>query len=324
MENTGRSAKWDNLKFVLIFFVVLGHILFPFRNESHAVKGLYFFIYTFHMPLFIFVSGLFSKTIIQKRQWKRVFSYLILYLLIRTIDMFGTLIEKHKLRLNFIKTNGPDWYALAIFAFLCVTIVLQNKRMDILLLASIIIGLVAGYNTHLGNQFASMRICVFYPFFLLGYIVDRKKIEQLNTRRVRFAAALLLAVIILFFIMKGSHFYHMIHILKGKRTFDALDLDGAEGLALRAMQYVGSVVIGGLVILMVPSFKTNLSYIGAKTLPIYVWHNLFLKFFWAGSGKNKVLDAFPDTYGLVLIIMCLFLIYLCSRKPFEKTKYIMC
>ena len=50
-----RSLYWDTLKGLLIILVVLGHCGTALSN------GLISAIYAFHMPLFILVSGYFSK-----------------------------------------------------------------------------------------------------------------------------------------------------------------------------------------------------------------------------------------------------------------------
>lgn len=46
----------DNLKGVLIFLVVLGHCL-QFTSQNPDSDLLFNFIYLFHMPLFMFLSG---------------------------------------------------------------------------------------------------------------------------------------------------------------------------------------------------------------------------------------------------------------------------
>lgn len=63
----GRDDYLDSLKFYLIWVVILGHILWEYYNESHAVNCLLFFIYTFHMPLFVYLSGYFSKKMDTKK-----------------------------------------------------------------------------------------------------------------------------------------------------------------------------------------------------------------------------------------------------------------
>ena len=58
---TQRSQKWDILKFFMIFLVVLGHVAEFFTAESQGMRNLFTIIYTVHMPIFIFVAGLFYR-----------------------------------------------------------------------------------------------------------------------------------------------------------------------------------------------------------------------------------------------------------------------
>ena len=55
-------ALWDNLKFLLILLVVVGHFADFFTAESNSFRALFLFIYSFHMPMFFFVSGWFFKS----------------------------------------------------------------------------------------------------------------------------------------------------------------------------------------------------------------------------------------------------------------------
>ena len=56
-----RNYKYDNLKALLIFLVVFGHVLESVPGEYRRI--IYLAIYTFHMPMFIYISGYFSKTV---------------------------------------------------------------------------------------------------------------------------------------------------------------------------------------------------------------------------------------------------------------------
>ena len=57
-----RKENYDNMKGVLILLVVLGHLLFSFSTiNSHRASILTYFIFTFHMPLFMMITGFFSK-----------------------------------------------------------------------------------------------------------------------------------------------------------------------------------------------------------------------------------------------------------------------
>lgn len=52
-----RSLYWDTIKGLLIILVVFGHCGTAVGNNLLSV------IYSFHMPLFILVSGFFSKKV---------------------------------------------------------------------------------------------------------------------------------------------------------------------------------------------------------------------------------------------------------------------
>ena len=58
----------DNLKVILIFLVVFGHLIERYIDTNSTLLGVYMFIYTFHMPLFIFVSGFLSKKHLQEQK----------------------------------------------------------------------------------------------------------------------------------------------------------------------------------------------------------------------------------------------------------------
>lgn len=60
MKVKERSPLFDNIKIVLILLVVFGHALeeISLENEYGIIRAC---IYSFHMPVFIFISGYFSR-----------------------------------------------------------------------------------------------------------------------------------------------------------------------------------------------------------------------------------------------------------------------
>lgn len=58
-----RDERFDSLKFVLIILVCWGHLIQIDKNAfSGETIALYKLIYTFHVPLFAFVSGFFTNS----------------------------------------------------------------------------------------------------------------------------------------------------------------------------------------------------------------------------------------------------------------------
>lgn len=93
MENAKHDYFIDNIKFILIFLVVFGHLIERYIDTNSTLMGVYMFIYLFHMPLFIFVSGLLSKNI---KKSKTVFlktlliPYIVLNIVWYTLAYFYT------------------------------------------------------------------------------------------------------------------------------------------------------------------------------------------------------------------------------------------
>ncbi len=54
-----RLYYYDNLRLLLIFLVLFGHFCEISANYTAYGSLLKFIIYIFHMPLFVFISGLF-------------------------------------------------------------------------------------------------------------------------------------------------------------------------------------------------------------------------------------------------------------------------
>ena len=56
-----RNRMLDSLKGFAIFLVVLGHVIQTvFAPDSYDSNVIFKIIYSFHMPLFIFISGYLS------------------------------------------------------------------------------------------------------------------------------------------------------------------------------------------------------------------------------------------------------------------------
>lgn len=59
----GRNLKLDNAKGVLMILVVIGHMLLPMQGTTRGVTNFFYVIYAFHMPAFVFISGLLAQRI---------------------------------------------------------------------------------------------------------------------------------------------------------------------------------------------------------------------------------------------------------------------
>lgn len=61
LKQNCRNTELDGCKFLLVCLVVIGHCIEPTRYVSSFSGHLYSCIYLFHMPLFVILSGYFTK-----------------------------------------------------------------------------------------------------------------------------------------------------------------------------------------------------------------------------------------------------------------------
>ena len=166
--NKTRIWELDNIKTILIFLVVLGH-LFELKNTG-VINYLYIVIYFFHMPAFIFCSGYLSKP----KNKKPIIKFLIIYLIFETIYyFFYTYALERNVTLDYFTPYWTLWYLVALVAWNILLIFLDTnnpKRQIITIVLSLIIGVLIGYvsKTDL-TIFSISRIFVYLPFFLAGY-----------------------------------------------------------------------------------------------------------------------------------------------------------
>lgn len=116
-----RNLKLDNAKGILITLVVIGHMLLPIQGTTRGVTNFFYMIYAFHMPAFVFISGLLAQHIYTRVpkphfNWCRWCSTLWLYLLFQFILFFSEIPAYGRTTRfpDFLHTSGAPWYLLAL------------------------------------------------------------------------------------------------------------------------------------------------------------------------------------------------------------------
>lgn len=295
-----RSPYMDNVKAFLIICVVVGHFTDQALSGSHALKSLFVFIYSFHMPLFIFINGLFCKKLLQdkRRTFIRVVFFLALYVFLKTIIYFIRIyIGGEIVTYQLFTESGTPWYLFATAAFYFITCFLKNINVKFLLPFSILLALIAGYDTNIDNTFVLLRIIVFYPFFLLGYHLDFHKIEKcVQQKSVRILGIICIIGFAIGCLLFIDQVYGIRFIFSGNHSYDELNEFAALGPLLRLANYAISTVMCFAVLSVIPHMYLPLfSNMGQRTLAIYFFHRPILYILtYAG-----ILEILCDTCGAI-------------------------
>lgn len=146
----GRIVYFDFIKGIAISLVILGHCIQYGSGQEYLQGGLFFqnvlfrFIYSFHMPLFMIVSGYFFGVSLKKYTLKEIIAKKVRQLLIPVIiwSIISYLCRPFTEGiyyfnvLDFIKYMAYQlWFLWAVF-YCSVVVAVVNKGMDYLVHSS--------------------------------------------------------------------------------------------------------------------------------------------------------------------------------------------
>lgn len=213
-----RNLYYDFVKGVLIFLVILGHSIqyLEFNLTSNTYyNSLFKFIYMFHMPLFLGISGYFSYSSINNTHnfilfLKKKIIHLLLPMF--TWCIFLYLVKYPNINdltlKNFIyilNTAPSYWFVWAILAYSILIYFLSKiKRHNtiLLIISSIVLTLISVPYPHY-SIVQSM-----YPFFILGYLCKALSIDKLLVFTKKILPLILLSFVACFFLWKRNIFVY--------------------------------------------------------------------------------------------------------------------
>ncbi len=171
--NGRRIYLFDNIKGILIFLVVFAHLL-----ECAGLTGSYLYrvIYSFHMPLFVFVSGFFARFDLKKILRTLVWPYLLFQVIFLLFD--GFILHPGTFRLQFVTPYWILWYLFALIVWYLLAGLLDTGRpvLQLVIIAGFTAAAVlAGFSGKIGYPLSLSRILVFASFFFAGFYLSKHR-----------------------------------------------------------------------------------------------------------------------------------------------------
>lgn len=278
MTEIKREPWVDVIKGIAILLVVFGHVIEACQEAvllngslNLLMKSIYNIIYSFHMPLFFFVSGyLFSKTTLSNTTKAKVsianfallyliYSFLFLTMrLVMSSNLYSEVSIWHFVTLP-IKPIGFLWYLWVLTIYYILFSVFNFKRLSIKYQIIIVVGLNVAIN--IANSIFSVPSQVYLIFYYIIFFwtgilfTNFKGITILNIYLYTISAFAGLLVLIL--VLNCEHNIKNIPIVN-------------TAVAL---------LIVGIIIYYSYSREIRnkyLEYIGKNSLTIYVFHPFFV------------------------------------------------
>lgn len=294
LDRNERSCYWDNIKGFLILLVVFAHTLYSLQYRSPMIESLVRYIYLFHMPAFVFVSGYFGKSK-DAHSFEKNIKLVFLYFIFNSITVF---IEYHKGFTSFTQPIYSYWYLLAMIAWRSTAHRISKYRIITILLFAV--ALVTGFFPSVDNHFAVARIIGFYPFYMLGLQLSEEKSAKLvskkyGERALPGIAVLLGAAAVAF----GTTviFGYSDEVLKLDPYSEPLDM-----VRRIAMFVVSVMVITALRYLTLDKKIPLLTMFGRNSLWIFILHRMFTVWI------SDYLRVFPVPFILALSVLATFAI----------------
>jgi fucose 4-O-acetylase-like acetyltransferase len=305
-----RSQYFDNAKFMLIFLVVFGHVISPLKERDNILNTLYTFIFLFHMPAFIMISGYFAKGY-QKKGYllNAIKKILIPYVIFQIIySLFYVLNgESTSFHINFFQPHWTLWFLMSLFCWNLLLYFFARLGWYGFILA-VALGIGIGYIDSVGSFLSLSRTFVFFPYFLIGFLLQREQFKKIirNKFSLPFGIFILISTITIFTIglpgdptawLLGDNSYAG---MGGKQITDGF---------IRALQYTATLLVVFGFLSLIPKNEYKVTIIGERTLYVYLFHGFIIKTV-ESIVPDKMLGYLSSHYLLLFcfsLLICFFL-----------------
>ena len=316
-----RISLWDNLKFLLIILVVFGHYAQHVKYNSGVLQGLCTSTYLFHMPLFIFVTGMFSKRTVNEKNVKKVLPYLTCYFATTLILFITKVFLKWNLSFEIFGTGAMPWYLMSMFFMYLITMVIKDYKPQYVMTLSLIIGVLVGFcQTDNPDLFTWMRTFIFYPFFYLGYTLDADWIEKVtNKLYLKISAVIFFIVINVLAFSFPKESGKLSNLFTARHTYDELGKFANDGWLYRILVYALSFAAIFLLISLIPRKRIkSFTVYGERTLGIYMFHYVVIYILVYKAKLPELLEkVLPFGWDVLFIPISILTAYLCANKVFD-------
>lgn len=327
-----RNIKIDVLKAFAIILVLLGHSIqygsgYDFYyNASFFDNFAFKLIYSFHMPLFMLISGFLAYQSLNKSNnipyliTKKIKTILVPILMwsiipfmisIRNVDSFDfTFLIK---RYIYVALDNM-WFLWSLLFISIIAIVVNKVFKD-----NVLIYLLIFILTLIIPDIHNLGLYKFlYPFFVCGYLFHKYNlINKVTNNKLIFSISLILYVI-LFILFKQNYYVYISGVtILNKNVMSQLFIDIYRIFLGLTGSYVFITIIISFMNYMTDGIKKFLLTVGQNTLGIYAISDIFFKSFLGRITYNFNMNYLTTILEMIIILfICLVLIELLKKSKF--------
>nr|WP_271804606.1 acyltransferase family protein [Clostridium paraputrificum] len=313
-----RDYYFDNLKAFLIIFVIIGNSLEHAQPSCLNTHYFLLVLYMFHMPLFTFVSGYFctkSKRTTQEKVIKIFKIYLGVQIFYFLLNKF---VFSSSLTLEFFTPQWTMWYLLSLIFWYILSDYIKDKKKWLIL--SLIVSLAIGFDDSVGSYASVSRTFFFLPYFVAGMMFKKEYLEKLKNYRIHLLLSSIVVLFVLYLLKDGTMLELLFEYTKYGFYYD----NRLFPFFIRIFHYIGSFILGGLILSFIPSKATKLHTIGQNSLIMYICHGAVIKLLYITPLVNYS-TPFRVVLSEITILLVLFIItlgYVKAKSIYKSRKII--
>ncbi|ORX85200.1 hypothetical protein BCR32DRAFT_276498 [Anaeromyces robustus] len=261
----------DNIRCFLMFLVVFGHLIESF--DGPVRRDIYVFIYIFHMPFFIFLSGWFARFNPKKILRHLVFTYVVFQCIYIGTDMALNYTEG--LAFSISTPYWTLWYLFSLVGYyLLIPFFTTNNKKDafIFIGCSCIIVPLSYVIENFDRYLSISRSISFFPYFIAGYyfsqifkpgsIIDINKNLKLKWSGFLIPVFILTQTLLIILNVPDNSIYRI-----------SPEKNWKFSLVVPIIMAMCNMAFIPLSLFWVPNKKIPIiTSLGQNTLPIYIFH----------------------------------------------------
>lgn len=324
-----RDYLFDNAKAFLIFTVVVGHLqgdlsksgVFPGGNPLW-LNSLWQFIFVFHMPVFMAISGYFSKKRVQNNDWISVIDKLVIPYISFQLSLFlMQMVFDYGSTSSFslLEPRFGSWYIATIAAYQIITPHLLKKKH--LFICSLIIALAVPFALR-GYYGGFQRLFTYYPFFLFGYYLSERNIDLSRWKKPAYRILSVCALVAIGVLVTRYSSYIHPKMLSMEKTFieirNALKFGRLGFLVLMILRYLLGFLCFFFILGISSTKKRFFTYIGTYSTYVYFLHIFIDVIMRALDARYGILSILGNTTGALIYLSASIPLCFILASPFVR------
>jgi fucose 4-O-acetylase-like acetyltransferase len=279
---SSRDPYFDNVKFLAVVLVVIGHAWEPLRGANvggRALEAAQTFVYAFHLPVFIVMCGYFSRgfTAGRDRTRKLVGAIIVPYVIFSAAyPLWAGLLSGGHVGWDPLEPYYLTWFMPALLLWRLSTPLWKQIRYPIT--AALVISMLAGFDT-LPSMLNAAQVLSFLPFFVVGLTLRPHHFAFLRRRAMRITGAAVL-------VLGGGAAYALAltvdpEWVHWRRSFVQLGVGAPAGVGFRLLALAAAVVLTIGFLAVVPGRRMWFTRFGSASMYVYLLHGfvtLFLSY----------------------------------------------